>query len=75
MKIDLPTHVNEYRDYFCVLLYADARIANNERSWVYVNKYPTLSMAKEGKLNHYIRHGEGYVYKIMEFTINAKTRS
>lgn len=75
MKIDLPTHVNEYRDCFYVLFYSNEHSENNERSWLYVNKYPTLSMAKEGKLNHYVRHGDGHVYKIMEFTINAKTRA
>lgn len=73
MKIDLVTHEDKYTQTFCVLLYADKRIANNGNSWIYVNKYPNRESAKEGKINHYIRHGEGYVYKIMEFTIKAIT--
>lgn len=73
MKTDLYIHRNEYTQSFCVLLYADARFADEEDAWLYVHKYPDLLTAEEGMRRQHERYGNTYVYKIMEFTIKATT--
>lgn len=74
MQTYLNIQEDEYTLGFCVLLYADARFADEENPWLFLHKYPDLLRAENGMRRQKEINGDVYVYKIMQFNISAETR-